>query len=114
MRGVWAPLGTRPQLLAFWAGIRLNSFFSKEYDRSSNKVLTIPYGLVARIAGFHPAGSGSIPGMGNYHNVFHERTFIFAFQLARIMLSKDFHVQVSTEYWNLLVDITLFLLKMIE
>jgi hypothetical protein len=36
--------------------------------------------------------------MGNYHNVFHERTFIFAFQLARIMLSKDFHVQVSTEY----------------
>ena len=53
---------------------------------------------MARIAGFHPAGSGSIPGMGNYHNVFHERTFIFAFQLARIMLSKDFHVQVSTEY----------------
>ena len=76
----------------------LTPFFSKEYDRSRNKVLTIPYGLVARIAGFHPAGSGSIPGMGSYHNVFHERTFIFAFQLARIMLSKDFHVQVSTEY----------------
>ena len=25
----------------------------------------IPYGLVARIPGFHPGGSGSIPGMGN-------------------------------------------------
>ena len=25
----------------------------------------IPCGLVARIAGFHPAGPGSIPGMGN-------------------------------------------------
>ena len=26
--------------------------------------ITIPYGLVARIPGFHPGGSGSIPGMG--------------------------------------------------
>ena len=25
----------------------------------------IPYGLVARISGFHPEGPGSIPGMGN-------------------------------------------------
>ena len=25
---------------------------------------TVPYGLVARIPGFHPGGSGSIPGMG--------------------------------------------------
>ena len=25
----------------------------------------IPYGLTARIAGFHPAGPGSTPGMGN-------------------------------------------------
>ena len=24
----------------------------------------IPYGLVARISGFHPEGLGSIPGMG--------------------------------------------------
>jgi hypothetical protein len=24
----------------------------------------IPYGLTARIAGFHPAGPGSTPGMG--------------------------------------------------
>ena len=24
----------------------------------------IPYGLVVRISGFHPEGSGSIPGMG--------------------------------------------------
>ena len=26
----------------------------------------IRYGLVVRIAGSHPAGSGSIPGTGNY------------------------------------------------
>ena len=26
----------------------------------------IPYGLVARIPGFHPGGSGSIPGMGKF------------------------------------------------
>ena len=76
----------------------LTPFFQKNMIVLGIKVSTIPYGLVARIAGFHPAGSGSIPGMGNYHNVFHERTFIFVFQLARIMLSKDFHVQVSTEY----------------
>lgn len=27
--------------------------------------MILPYGLVARIPGFHPGGSGSIPGMGN-------------------------------------------------
>ncbi|KNC21678.1 hypothetical protein FF38_09793 [Lucilia cuprina] len=26
----------------------------------------IPYGLVARISGFHPEGPGSIPGMGRF------------------------------------------------
>ena len=26
----------------------------------------LPYGLVARISGFHPEGPGSIPGMGNF------------------------------------------------
>jgi hypothetical protein len=26
--------------------------------------ISIPYGLTARIAGFHPAGPGSTPGMG--------------------------------------------------
>ncbi|EEB11881.1 4-hydroxyphenylpyruvate dioxygenase, putative [Pediculus humanus corporis] len=30
------------------------------------QLTTIPCGLVARIAGFHPAGPGSIPGMGNF------------------------------------------------
>ena len=29
----------------------------------------LPYGLVARIAGFHPAGPGSIPGMGNFFSL---------------------------------------------
>ena len=28
---------------------------------------SIPYGLVARIPGFHPGGSGSIPGMGIFY-----------------------------------------------
>ena len=28
------------------------------------KLTSIPYGLVARISGFHPEGPGSIPGMG--------------------------------------------------
>ena len=27
--------------------------------------VSIPYGLVVRILGFHPRGSGSIPGMGD-------------------------------------------------
>ena len=27
-------------------------------------MLEIPYGLVARLPGFHPGGTGSIPGMG--------------------------------------------------
>ena len=33
--------------------------------RSRAKTELIPHGLVARIAGFHPAGPGSIPGVGN-------------------------------------------------
>ena len=33
------------------------------YHLFSNMYL-IPYGLTARIAGFHPAGPGSTPGMG--------------------------------------------------
>ena len=34
---------------------------------------TVPYGLVARILGFHPRGSGSIPGMGRYLYFTHEK-----------------------------------------
>ena len=34
--------------------------------RARAETIIIPCGLVARIAGFHPAGPGSIPGMGNY------------------------------------------------
>lgn len=33
--------------------------------RARAETIIIPCGLVARIAGFHPAGPGSIPGMGN-------------------------------------------------
>ena len=32
--------------------------------RGARPVMVVPYGLVARIPGFHPGGSGSIPGMG--------------------------------------------------
>ena len=32
---------------------------------------TIPRGLTARIAGFHPAGPGSTPGVGNKFLFFH-------------------------------------------
>lgn len=44
--------------------IRLTRGRSPVRARAETKVL-IPCGLVARIAGFHPAGPGSIPGMGN-------------------------------------------------
>ena len=37
---------------------------------SDEIALLIPYGLVARIPGFHPGGSGSIPGMGNTSGVY--------------------------------------------
>ena len=33
-------------------------------------VTTIPRGLTARIAGFHPAGPGSTPGVGKYFPYF--------------------------------------------
>ena len=36
--------------------------------------MKIPFGLVARIPGFHPGGPGSIPGMGN---AFLSYTFYF-------------------------------------
>ena len=29
--------------------------------------IVIPFGLVARIPGFHPGGPGSIPGMGSFY-----------------------------------------------
>ena len=34
------------------------------YDAYSGFVSVVRYGLVARIPGFHPGGSGSIPGTG--------------------------------------------------
>ena len=47
--------------------INLSKFLIQQVKRSIRKILTwlIPYGLVARIPGFHPGGSGSIPGMGS-------------------------------------------------
>uniref|UniRef100_A0ABD2WHG4 Uncharacterized protein n=1 Tax=Trichogramma kaykai TaxID=54128 RepID=A0ABD2WHG4_9HYME len=42
----------------------------------------IRYGLVARISGFHPEGSGSIPGIGNF---FYQ---IFIFNSSKIVISE--------------------------
>ena len=39
--------------------------------------ISLPYGLTARIAGFHPAGPGSTPGMG----IFFEKKGLLFFQV---------------------------------
>ena len=41
------------------------SFYLNLTLRQSIGRISVPCGLVARIAGFHPAGPGSIPGMGD-------------------------------------------------
>ena len=58
--------------------------------RSRAKTYTIPCGLVARIAGFHPAGPGSIPGMGN--NFFESSISFFQVQSQSTKLIKDFKI----------------------
>ena len=58
--------------------------------RSRAKTYTIPCGLVARIAGFHPAGPGSIPGMGN--NFFESIISFFQVGLQSTKLIKDFKI----------------------
>ena len=35
------------------------------YDTGTSQ-LSLPYGLVVRIPGFHPGGPGSIPGVGTF------------------------------------------------
>ena len=47
----------------------------------------IPYGLVARISGFHPEGPGSIPGMGRI--LFR---FLLWFQLKTNIIDTFLHV----------------------
>ena len=43
---------------------------TKLVQETQADVTGIPYGLVARISGFHPEGPGSIPGMGEYFRIF--------------------------------------------
>ena len=43
-----------------------NTFISKSIVISMH-LMCIPRGLTARIAGFHPAGPGSTPGVGKVH-----------------------------------------------
>ena len=45
-------------------GISILTIHRKQIQKNIENV-SIPYGLTARIAGFHPAGPGSTPGMGN-------------------------------------------------
>ncbi len=53
----------------------------------------IPYGLTARIAGFHPAGPGSTPGMGIF---FRRRYNFYLCKIQHLMLMCIKHY--STEY----------------
>lgn len=46
--------------------IRLTRGRSPVRSRAETRPPSIPCGLVARIAGFHPAGPGSIPGTGGH------------------------------------------------
>ena len=48
-------------------------------DNLTSYGIQIPYGLVARIPGFHPGGSGSIPGMGKifFFLYLHKYSFLF-------------------------------------
>ena len=47
-----------------------NVIFLEKYDifvaHCIRIYIVIPFGLVARIPGFHPGGPGSIPGMGSF------------------------------------------------
>ena len=52
--------------------IKMNDFFLKHLLQQE-----VPSGLMARIAGFHPAGPGSIPGVGEFifKSYFHQLIF---------------------------------------
>ena len=58
-------------------------------------ILTIPRGLTARIAGFHPAGPGSTPGVGI-------RIFLFRTESRHYFITKDVEnlQRVITKYLN--------------
>jgi hypothetical protein len=56
-------------ILEFKTGKVINIFSFNGYWLRLNLVIgsmnvSLPYGLVVRITGFHPVGPGSIPGMG--------------------------------------------------
>ena len=56
---------------------------------------SVPYGLVARIPGFHPGGSGSIPGMGMCLLLTPKRYLVNRFKVGPyyIVVGYKFHVQ---------------------
>ena len=57
----------------------------------------IPRGLTARIAGFHPAGPGSTPGVGN--------TF-FPLEVHFLFLQKSFIIRYLKFNHNLIIKVT--------
>ena len=64
-----------------------------EMQKYSNTIPPIRYGLVARIAGFHPAGPGSIPGIGaSSLECLFLFVFIFRFQLEPFLVLQRFFV----------------------
>ncbi len=77
-----------------------SSHFERESDLTSlfeKNIIVLginPYGLVARIAGFHPADSGSIAGMENFHNIFSW----YSLSSSVVLCFHDLHAQVSMEY----------------
>ena len=46
--------------------MKFERFLSSQETNVNYVFHQIRYGLVARIPGFHPGGSGSIPGTGNF------------------------------------------------
>ena len=63
--------------------VKLNDFVSTHVFPQE-----VPRGLMARIAGFHPAGPGSIPGVGDL--IFSTFFLIFVTSIAKKRRPRDF------------------------
>ena len=53
------------RLVFFSASLAISCCMAR--DLFAKPLTIIRYGLVVRISGFHPGGSGSIPGIGRFH-----------------------------------------------
>ena len=59
----------------------------------------IPRGLTARIAGFHPAGPGSTPGVGNTF-LFHQRNIYTLYHSIFTVLNQIIEVAITHNELN--------------